>query len=130
MIVRIDPASPSSPAEQLVAQIAASIDCGELAPGERLPTIRSLAADLGLAPGTVAKAYAELERAGWLHGQGRRGTVVAERRPSIEEQRVAHAAAALADAIAGTGLGLVDAHRALDMALARLNGGGRARPVS
>lgn len=120
MIVRIDPASPSSPAEQLVAQIAASIDGGELVPGERLPTIRSLAADLGLAPGTVAKAYAELERAGWLHGQGRRGTVVAERRPSAEEQRVAQAAEALADVIAASRLGVADAHRALDLALARL----------
>jgi DNA-binding transcriptional regulator YhcF (GntR family) len=121
MIVRIDPASPSSPAEQLVAQIAASIDGGELAPGDRLPTIRSLAADLGLAPGTVAKAYAELERAGWLHGQGRRGTVVAERRPSDEEQRVAQAAEALADVIARSRLGVADAHRALDLALARLH---------
>jgi GntR family transcriptional regulator len=126
MIVRVDPASPSSPAEQLVAQIAASIDGGELAPGERLPTIRSLAADLGLAPGTVAKAYAELERAGWLHGQGRRGTVVAERRPSADEQRVAQAAEALADVIAGSRLGVVDAHRALDLALARLQRDGMA----
>jgi GntR family transcriptional regulator len=126
MIVRIDPASPSSPAEQLVAQIAASIDGGELVPGERLPTIRSLAADLGLAPGTVAKAYAELERAGWLHGQGRRGTVVAERRPSADEVRVAQAAEALADVIAASRLGVVDAHRALDLALARLQRDGMA----
>jgi DNA-binding transcriptional regulator YhcF (GntR family) len=126
MIVRVDPASPSSPAEQLVAQIAASIDGGELAPGERLPTIRSLAADLGLAPGTVAKAYAELERAGWLHGQGRRGTVVAERRPSADEQRVAQAAEALADVIARSRLGVADAHRALDLALARLQRDGMA----
>jgi DNA-binding transcriptional regulator YhcF (GntR family) len=123
MIVRIDPASPSPPAEQLVAQVAASIDGGELSPGDRLPTIRSLAADLGLAPGTVAKAYAELERAGWLHGQGRRGTVVAERLPSIDEQRVAQAAAALADEVAASRLGVADAHRALDLAFARLQRG-------
>ncbi len=126
MIVRIDPSSPSSPAEQLVAQIAASIDGGELAPGDQLPTIRALAADLGLAPGTVAKAYTELERAGWLHGQGRRGTVVAERAPSPAEQQVADAASTLADAVLSSRLGVADAHRALDLALARLQRPGAA----
>ncbi len=126
MIVRIDPGSPSSPAEQLVAQIAASIEAGELSPGDRLPTIRALAADLGLAAGTVAKSYTELERAGWLHGQGRRGTVVAERRPSAEELQVAAAAAALADVVSTSRLGTAEAHRALDLALARLQRGGAA----
>ncbi len=125
MIVRIDPGSPSSPAEQLVAQIAASIDGGEMSPGDRLPTIRALAADLGLAAGTVAKAYAELERSGWLHGQGR-GTVVAQRRPSTEEVKVARAAEALADVVAASRLGTAEAHRALDLALARLQRGGAA----
>lgn len=120
MIVRIDPASPSSPAEQLVAQIAASIEAGELGVGERLPTIRSLAADLGLAPGTVAKAYAELERAGWLHGQGRRGTVVAAREPSGDERRVAEAAEVLAELVTASRMSIADAHRALDLALVRL----------
>lgn len=126
MIVRIDPGSPSSPAEQLVAQIAASIDGGEMSPGDRLPTIRALAADLGLAAGTVAKAYAELERSGWLHGQGRRGTVVAQRRPSTEEVKVARAAEALADVVAASRFGTAEAHRALDLALARLQRGGAA----
>lgn len=120
MIVRLDPASPTSPSEQLVAQIAASIEAGELSAGDRLPTIRALAADLGLAPGTVAKAYSELERAGWLHGQGRRGTVVAQRAPSPHEQRVDVAAASLADAVLASRLGIAEAHRALDLALARL----------
>jgi DNA-binding transcriptional regulator YhcF (GntR family) len=126
MIVRIDPASPSPPADQLVAQVAASIEAGELSVGDRLPTIRALAADLGLAPGTVAKAYGELERDGWLHGQGRRGTVVADRRPSDDEARVAQAAAALADVVAASRLGVADAHRALDLALARIQRRGAA----
>lgn len=118
MIVRIDPAAPGSPAEQLVAQIAASIDVGELGVGERLPTIRNLAADLGLAPGTVAKAYAELERQGWIRSQGRRGTTVAEREPSTEDRRVARAAVELVDAVAAAGHDPAEAHRALDRALA------------
>jgi len=120
MIVRIDPSSTSSPAEQLVAQIAVSIDDGEMAVGERLPTIRRLAADLGLAPGTVARAYAELERDGWLHSQGRRGTTVAERAATPEDRRVAEAAAALAELAASSRWGVADAHRALDVAFARL----------
>ncbi|MBK5224135.1 MAG: GntR family transcriptional regulator [Acidimicrobiia bacterium] len=119
-MVRIDPAGPASPGEQLVTQVAASISSGELAPGERLPTIRSLAADLGLAPGTVARAYAELERDGWVHTQGRRGTVVAARTPTPSEREVAAAAQALAALADAAGLASADAHRALDVAFARL----------
>jgi DNA-binding transcriptional regulator YhcF (GntR family) len=45
--------------------------------GSRLPTIRQLAADLGLAAGTVARAYRELETGGVLRTGRRQGTVVA-----------------------------------------------------
>ena len=48
MIV-IDPASPTPPFEQLRAQYVAAIASGELPPGSRLPTVRRLAGDLGLA---------------------------------------------------------------------------------
>jgi DNA-binding transcriptional regulator YhcF (GntR family) len=120
MIVALDPDSPTPPAEQLVAQIAASIQAGELDVGERLPTIRGLAADLGLAPGTVAKAYGELERDGWIRTQGRRGTTVADRDSTAEDRRLAAAADKLADLATSAGLGVTDAHRALDLAIARL----------
>lgn len=120
MIVALDPDSPTPPSEQLVAQIAASIQAGELDVGERLPTIRGLAADLGLAPGTVAKAYGELERDGWIRTQGRRGTTVADRDSTAEDRRLAAAADKLADLATSAGLGVTDAHRALDLAIARL----------
>ncbi len=120
MIVALDPNSPTPPAEQLVAQIAASIEAGELEVGERLPTIRGLAADLGLAPGTVAKAYGELERDGWIRTQGRRGTTVADRAATPDDRRLAAAADKLADLATSAGLGVTDAHRALDLAIARL----------
>ena len=55
MIV-IDPSSPVPPFEQLRSQIVAAIAADELVPGERLPTVRRLAEDLGVAPGTVARA--------------------------------------------------------------------------
>jgi DNA-binding transcriptional regulator YhcF (GntR family) len=49
---------------------------GELAPGHRLPTVRRLAEDLGVAPGTVARAYRELEASGLVETRGRNGTFV------------------------------------------------------
>lgn len=121
MIITIDPAGAGTPAEQLIAQIAALIDRGELRVGERLPTIRSLAADLGLAPGTVARAYAELERDGWLAAQGRRGTVVAERPVDHPHGHVVEAADAFAQAARHSGIDVAAARRLLDLAFARLD---------
>jgi GntR family transcriptional regulator len=77
VIVRVDDSSPVPPFEQLRAQIAALIEGGELEQGHQLPPIRQLANDLGVAPGTVARAYRELEAAGLVESNGRRGTRVA-----------------------------------------------------
>lgn len=76
MIV-IDPRSPVPPYEQLREQLFGAVSAGELAPGSRLPTVRRLADDLGLAPGTVARAYRELETIGVIETRGRNGTFVA-----------------------------------------------------
>lgn len=65
------------PYRQIVDQIRASIERRELQPGMALPPVRQLAGDLGVAPNTVARAYAELQSEGWLIGEGRRGTRVA-----------------------------------------------------
>jgi DNA-binding transcriptional regulator YhcF (GntR family) len=73
---RIDPHSSVPPYEQLRAGAVAAIAAGTLAAGERLPTVRSLAADLDVAPGTVARAYRELEAAGVIETRGRLGTFV------------------------------------------------------
>ncbi|WP_245953775.1 GntR family transcriptional regulator [Arthrobacter silvisoli] len=64
------------PYEQIRSQISSLIAIGSLAPGSRLPTVRSLAADLGIAAGTVARAYKELETAGLIESRRRNGTVV------------------------------------------------------
>jgi DNA-binding transcriptional regulator YhcF (GntR family) len=66
MIVRVDPSSPIPPYEQIRSQIATMITIGALPESHRLPTIRQLAADLGLAGGTVARAYRELEQFGFI----------------------------------------------------------------
>ena len=79
MIVSVDLDSPLPPYEQIRAQITTMAASGVLPPGSRLPAIRQLAADLGLATGTVARAYRELEAAGVIITRGRHGT---HRRPS------------------------------------------------
>ncbi|MER2134137.1 MAG: GntR family transcriptional regulator [Arthrobacter sp.] len=77
--IRVDLASPVPPYEQIRSQVSALAATGVLAPGDRLPTIRTLAADLGVAPGTVARAYKELEAEGTVTALRRRGTVIAQR---------------------------------------------------
>ena len=74
----VDVRSAVPPYEQIRGQIATLVDGGLLPPGTRLPTIRALAADLGIAVGTVARAYTELEAAGFVTSRRRTGTVVAE----------------------------------------------------
>jgi DNA-binding transcriptional regulator YhcF (GntR family) len=77
VILEIDPRSAVPPYEQLRQQVTALVLGGALAPGARLPAIRQLANDLGLAGGTVARAYRELESDGVVTTHGRHGTVVA-----------------------------------------------------
>lgn len=77
MILLIDPRSPTPPYEQVRLQVVELVRRGELALGSRLPTVRRLAGDLGLAVNTVARAYRELERAGIVETRGRHGTFVA-----------------------------------------------------
>jgi GntR family transcriptional regulator len=67
------------PWRQVRDQIEMLVAGGRLRVGARLPTIRQLAVDLGLAPGTVARAYRELETAGVLGTARRQGTVVLAR---------------------------------------------------
>jgi GntR family transcriptional regulator len=74
--IEVDLASPVPPFEQIRQQLHDRIVDGTLPPGGRLPTIRGLATDLHLAPGTVARAYAELEEAGLVETNRSKGTRV------------------------------------------------------
>jgi GntR family transcriptional regulator len=80
----VDESSDSPPYRQIVDQITAAIERGELQPSMALPPVRQLAGDLGVAPNTVARAYTELQTEGWLIGEGRRGTRVASRLPGLQ----------------------------------------------
>jgi GntR family transcriptional regulator len=71
--------------EQVRAQVVAHVAAGRLRPGDRLPTIRALAADLGVAAGTVARAYRELEAGGVVETRRRTGTVVAAGRDAADD---------------------------------------------
>ena len=76
LTIVIDSTSPVPPFEQLRSQIARLVAAGELAAGTKLPTVRQLGTDLGLAANTVARSYRELEADGVLVTAGRRGTFV------------------------------------------------------
>jgi DNA-binding transcriptional regulator YhcF (GntR family) len=79
-LVTVDTASAEPPYEQVRRQIAEGAAAGALAPGHKLPTVRQLATDLGLANNTVARAYRELESDGVIETHGRRGTFIASRK--------------------------------------------------
>lgn len=78
-MLAVDPRDPTPPFEQLRAQVVELVHRQELPAGARLPTVRRLAGDLGIAPNTVARAYRELEQAGVIETRGRHGTYVAHR---------------------------------------------------
>jgi DNA-binding transcriptional regulator YhcF (GntR family) len=115
MIV-IDAASPVPPFEQLRAQFARQIHDHTLAVGTRLPTIRHLAADLGLAVNTVARAYRELEEAGLIETRGRAGSFVSAAGEEGRE-RARRAAVDYAAVVAGVGIDASEAIRIVEAAL-------------
>lgn len=77
--LKIDESSERSIFEQIVDGVQEAVATGRLKPGERLSSVRRLADQLDVAPGTVARAYGELERMGVVSTDGARGTRVAER---------------------------------------------------
>ncbi|MGV9799433.1 GntR family transcriptional regulator [Mycobacterium sp. NPDC003449] len=98
--------------DQLRVQIIEGIRDGRLSPGTRLPTVRELAGQIGLAVNTVARAYRELEAAGVLETRGRYGTFVARADPA--DAAMAAAANSFAEAARALGIGKSDALRYLD----------------
>ena len=61
---------------QLVGQVRQAILLGYLQPGDQLPTVREVAAELTINPNTVAKAYRELEREGLAAARSGQGTFI------------------------------------------------------
>jgi DNA-binding transcriptional regulator YhcF (GntR family) len=122
-VINIDAASPVPPFEQLRAQLARQIHDRTLAVGARLPTIRHLAGDLGLAVNTVARAYRELEEAGLIETRGRAGSFVSAAGEQGRE-RARRAAADYAAVIASVGIEPDEAVRIVQAALGASRAGG------
>jgi DNA-binding transcriptional regulator YhcF (GntR family) len=99
--LHIDPAASEPPYEQIRVQVAGLVDTGHLAAGTRLPSVRALAEQLGLATNTVARAYRELEHAGVVATRGRNGTVV---NGDDADRAAKEAAASYADAMRDLGI--------------------------
>ncbi|GAA4884023.1 GntR family transcriptional regulator [Saccharopolyspora cebuensis] len=117
MRLSVDPDSDVAPFEQVRSGIAGQINDGALPVGAKLPTVRALAADLGIAANTAAKAYRELERAGLIETRGRAGTFVAA---TGDRSRARAAEAAAAYARTARDLGF-DRDQALDIVRAALD---------
>jgi GntR family transcriptional regulator len=110
MIITLSGSAP--PTEQIRDQIQGLIAAGQLAADERLPSVRQLAKDLDVAPGTVAKAYKSLEAEEYLTTRTGGGTRVG-RRATRTPRTVLEAARHLASVSNFEGAGLDETIRVL-----------------
>ena len=95
--VRIDPSSQIPAYRQIIEQIVSKVRAGELKAGDRLPAARDLAPLLGIARGTIAKAYEELARCSILDVTPGRGSFVSARQDVVPESRCERAARSIAE---------------------------------
>ena len=116
MNITVDPAAAKPPYEQVKDQIDGLIRRGELAQGTRLPTVRQLAGELGLAVNTVARAYKELEADRMIETRGRNGTFVLASRSHTNDAGTRAAATALVRAAREAGISLPEATEILRQA--------------
>lgn len=100
MKIIISNASQETIYEQIARQIRSQILSGELAEGALLPSIRALARDLQISVITTKRAYEELEREGFVHTVGGKGTFVADQNPAfLREKKMKAVEEKLADAV-------------------------------
>src|SRR5271163_4106952 len=76
MVFRLDPRSGVPTYLQLVHQVEHALRLGYLVPGDQLPRVRDVVAELAINPNTVAKAYKELETKGLTVGRPGQGTFI------------------------------------------------------
>jgi GntR family transcriptional regulator len=83
----LDPADGTPIYRQIIRQIEYAVLSGRMRPGDRLPTIRSLAVALKINPNTIARAYGELEIRGVLVTQVGSGTFISDKKPETDDGR-------------------------------------------
>lgn len=124
VILVVDADSGDPPYEQLRSQVLTAVLSGRLPEGSRLPPIRQLSGDLGIAPGTVARAYRELEADGVVSSRGRRGTFTRSPAelplPAEQDERLRTAAADFALIAGRLGVGAARAVVEVRTALSEL----------
>lgn len=86
MDLSLDPKSGIPIYRQIIDRVRDGIARGLLSPGDQLPTVRQLAADLSINPNTVIRAYREMEISGVLDTQQGSGTFVANHKPPEDER--------------------------------------------
>tara|TARA_R110002096_G_scaffold5421_1_gene25285 strand:- start:6541 stop:6942 length:402 start_codon:yes stop_codon:yes gene_type:complete len=79
----LDPRAPTPPSEQLADQVRFAVAAERMAPGDRLPSVRALAALVRVNPNTVSRAWRELEREGVLESRRGDGMFVAPKALSV-----------------------------------------------
>lgn len=103
-VVSVDPTAKVPPYEQVRAELARKINDGTLPVGAKLPTVRALATEVGIAANTIARAYRELEEAGLIETKGRSGTFVGSS-GDRSRQQAREAAQRYAETVRKLGLG-------------------------
>lgn len=85
MFGRIDPSSPAPLFGQIVEAVRQAVATGRARPGDRLPSVRELAAELVINPNTIAKAYQTLEAEGIAVSRKGSGTFIADRKVLVND---------------------------------------------
>ena len=116
MLVTVSTDSGTPPYEQIRVQVIAAVQARTLAPGAKLPPVRRLAQELGLAVNTVARAYRELEADGVVETRGRNGTVVSPH-GDVTARAAQQAARTYVEAVRRLGLPDAEARALIDGAL-------------
>ena len=116
MELRIDGANPAPASEQVRTQLLTGVREGAFPPGAKLPTVRQLADQLGIAVNTVARAYRLLEQDGIVETFGRRGSFVAKQGDAIQQQ-LQGAAIQFARRAASLGVTAKEAERVVSAAI-------------
>lgn len=107
IVFSINPQDKNPLYQQIMDQMILFISNGLLEPGDRLPSIRELASQLGINPNTVVRAYSELESSHFIITYPKRGTFVQDNAKQIEKQVKTASEAILIEAIDRVlGLGL------------------------
>ena len=74
--------------EQIVFEIERYVSLGILKPNEKIPSVRSLASDLGINPNTVKKAYDILESRGVIISNSTKGTYITEKIDGVKDKKI------------------------------------------